>query len=195
MKTKTFLLFAVAVVLFFNSQAQNDEKRFGIELNGGASFATTELAGSELGTGAGYEAIFQYRFMPFTSVYAGWGWNHFNAKESFAGNDMDFEETGYVLGLQFKNQIGTSPFSYFVRAGGLFNHIETENNEGDIVNDTGHGLGWQLAGGIEFDLGKNWSIAPGVKFNSLSRDTDFEDENYQLDYQYISTRVSVIKRF
>jgi hypothetical protein len=62
----------------------------------------------------------------------------------------------------------SSPVSYFVRAGALYCHIETENNDGDIISDTGHGVGYQVAGGIEVSLGKNWSLAPGLKFNSLS---------------------------
>lgn len=195
MKTRNVYVFVLSVLFSLNCLAQENEKRFAVEVNGGASFATNELSGADLNTGAGFETILQYRFMPFTSVYGGWGWNHFNADDSFAGADMDFEETGYVLGLQFKYPIGNSPVSCFVRGGGLYNHIETENNDGDIVNDTGHGFGWQLAGGVEVNLGKNWSIAPGIKFNSLSRDTEFEDENYQLDHQYISARVGIIKRF
>lgn len=195
MKTKVILSIAFVILVSVTTLAQENEKRFGVEINGEASFVTTDLSGANLNTGLGFETILQYRVMPFTSVYGGWGYSHFNANESFAGSDVDFEQTGYILGLQFKHPFGNSPVSYFVRAGMLYSHIETENNDGDIISDTGHGIGYQVATGIEVSLGKNWSLAPGLKFNSLSRETEFEGENYQLDHRYVSARIGVIKRF
>jgi opacity protein-like surface antigen len=195
MKTKVILSIAFVILVSATTLAQENEKRFGIEINGEVSFVTTDLSDASLNTGLGFETLLQYRFMPFTSVYGGWGWNNFNADESFAGSDIDFEETGYILGLQFKHPIGKSPVSYFVRAGALYCHIETENNDGDIISDTGHGFGYQVAGGIEVSLGKNWSLAPGLKFNSLSRETEFEGADYQLDHRYVAARLGIIKRF
>ncbi len=195
MKTKGLFTFLVLAVLSVNSIAQENEKRFGIEINGEVSIVSTDLNGANLNTGLGFETIFQYRFMPFTSVYGGWGYTHFNANESFAGLDIDFEQTGYILGLQFKNAIGESPLSYFVRGGLLYSHIETENNNGEIISDTGHGVGFQVAGGLEVALGKDWSLAPSIKFNSLSGKTELEGVNHQLDLRYVSARLGIIKRF
>jgi opacity protein-like surface antigen len=195
MKTKVILSIALVILVSATTLAQENEKRFGVEINGDVSFVSSDLAGASLNTGLGYEVILQYRFMPFTSVYGGWGYSHFNADESFAGNDIDFEQTGYILGLQFKHPIGNSPVSYFARAGMLYSHIETENNDGDIISDTGHGIGWQAAAGIEVALGKNWSLAPGLKYNWLSGETDFEGATYQLDHRTVSARIGIIKRF
>jgi opacity protein-like surface antigen len=195
MKTKVILSIALVILVSATTLAQENEKRFGVEINGDVSFVSSDLAGASLNTGLGYEVILQYRFMPFTSVYGGWGYSHFNADESFAGNDIDFEQTGYILGLQFKHPIGNSPVSYFARAGMLYSHIETENNNGDIISDTGHGVGWQAAAGIEVALGKNWSLAPGLKYNWLSGETDFEGATYQLDHRTVSARIGIIKRF
>jgi hypothetical protein len=82
-----------------------------------------------------------------------------------------------------------------VRAGALYCHIETENNSGDIISDTGHGIGWQGAAGIEVSMGRNWSLAPGLKYNWLSGETGFEGTNYQLDHRTVSARIGIIKRF
>ena len=153
------------------------------------------MSDSKLEPGFGFEGIFHYRFMPHLGAYAGWGWNRLTSNSTFAGKDICFEETGYVFGLQFKHPIGESPVSYYFRAGGLYNHIETENSNGDIINDTKHGLGYQLAGGIELNLGSNWSFTPGIKFNSLSRETDFEGSNKQFDLDYISFRIGLLKKF
>ena len=193
---KTKVLIAVAVLaLTLSGFAQEKEKRFGFEVSGGASFATSDLGGANLQLGFGGEGIFHYRFMPHLGVYAGWGYNAFSAENSFAGNEIDFEETGYVFGLQFKHPIGISPVSYYVRAGALYNHIELENTDGKIIGDTGHGFGWQAAGGVDIPLGRNWSLTPGVKFNSLSGDVNMEGTTTQLDLNYIQVRVGILKKF
>jgi opacity protein-like surface antigen len=106
-----------------------------------------------------------------------------------------FEETGYVLGLNFTHPIGTSKLAYYLRAGALYNHIETENADGDIINDSKHGLGFQIAGGLDINLGETWSLVPGIKFNALQRETEFEGVTKNLDYQYISVRIGIVKRF
>lgn len=194
MKTRGLAL-TMLVLFSMSAFAQETEKRFGFELNGGASFATKKINNTPAQTGFGFEGVFHYRFLPHLGVYAGWGWNRFGAEESFAATDVCFEETGYIIGINFTHPIASSRLAYFVRAGALYNHVETENANGDIINDTGHGLGFQLAGGIEINLGKNWSLAPGLKFNSLSRDTEFEGDSKQLDYQYVSARIGIVKSF
>lgn len=195
MKTKVILVVAFILVFFFNSIAQEKEKRFGFELSSGASFATQKLGGAELNPSIGFEGILHYRFLLHTGMYGGWGWNRFGSDNSFAGRDVCFEETGYVFGLQYKHPFGESNTSYYLRAGGLYNHIEIENADGDITHDSGHGLGWQLAGGFDINLGKNWSLTPGVRFNSLSRDVANEGVNVPMNLNYLQVRVGILKKF
>lgn len=195
MKTKVFFLIVLAAVLALTVDAQENEKRFGFEFSPGVSMATQELGGTTLNPGFGFEGIFHYRFMPHLGAYGGWGWNRFGAEESFAGDDVCFEETGYVLGLQYKRPFGESNLSWYLRAGGLYGHIETENSDGDVFNDTGHGFGWQLAGGLDIGLGNNWSLTPGVKFNALTRDADFDGVAKEFKHNYASVRFGILKRF
>ncbi len=195
MKTKVMIAVAILAMSAVNVFAQENEKRFGIELSGGASFATRELGHADLKAGFGFEGIFHYRFMKHLGVFAGWGWNKFSANDTFAGSNMDFEETGYIIGLQFKHTIASSPVSYYVRAGGLYNHIEMENADGNVRGNTGHGFGWQAACGLDIPLGKNWSITPGAKFSALSRDIHVEGAATHLDLHYISVRIGLIKNF
>lgn len=194
MKTKVFIAMAMLALFSTTTDAQEKEKRFGLEVSGGPSFATREFADG-LRMGYGVEGTIHYRFLPFTGIYAGWGENWFSTETSSSDNNRDYEETGYVLGLQFKYPIKGSRASFFLRAGALYNHIEVENDNGDILEDTGHGPGYQLAGGIDVSLGSGWSLTPGIKFNSLSRETEFEGASGQLDYQYISARIGIMKRF
>jgi len=195
MKTKVLFVTVFILIFFLSSTAQENEKRFGFEVSTGASVATKKLGGSTLNPGVGFEGIFHYRFMPHMGVYGGWGWNKFGADESFAGNDVCFEETGYVLGLQFNHPVGESKTSYYLRAGGLYNHIEIENADGDITHNSGHGFGWQMAGGFDFKLGKNWSLTPGIKFNSLNRDVDHDGANVPLELNYLQVRFGILKKF
>ncbi len=194
MKTRVFIAMAMLALFSTTTDAQEKEKRFGLEVSGGPSFATREFADG-LRMGYGVEGTIHYRFLPFTGIYAGWGENWFSTETSSSDNNRDYEETGYVLGLQFKYPIKGSRASFFLRAGALYNHIEVENDNGDILEDTGHGPGYQLAGGIDVSLGSGWSLTPGIKFNSLSRETEFEGASGQLDYQYISARIGIMKRF
>ncbi len=177
--------------------AQEKEPRFGMEADGGASFALKKLGDARMKVGFGFEGTLHYRFYRYLGAYAGWGWNRFSSGDLFAGERCDFEETGYVFGLQLKRRIGSSPMSYYVRAGGLWNHIEVENSDGEIIEDTKHGLGYQLAGGVYIPIGKNWNINTGVKFHSLNRrDVEFSDhEKRSLDLKYLSLRVGFIKMF
>lgn len=195
MKTKVFITLALTALFSLTSFSQEKEKNFGFELSGGPSLATRELDENKLEKGFGFEGIFHYRFMPHTGVYAGWGWNRFSAETSFAGNNTDFEETGYVLGLQFKHPIDGFRSSYYLRAGVLYNHIEVENDNGDIIGDTGHGPGFQLATGIGIPLGSKWSLTPGVKFNAISGSADIEEVPFSMDYHYLSVRIGILGKF
>lgn len=194
---KTVKLVSVVLIILVTTTAfgQKSEKHFGFELSSGVSQAMNKIDGSTVNTGFGFEGIFHYRFLSHTGAYVGWGWNNFGVDDSFAGLDANFEETGYVFGLQYKRPIGNSKINYYLRAGGLYNHIEVENSSGNIIEDTGHGLGFQLAGGIDIPLGNNWRLTPGLKFNSLKRDAQFEGSNINLKYNYASLRIGILKRF
>jgi hypothetical protein len=194
MKTKLFIVLAMFAALSLNSTAQEKEKRLGFELSGGPSFATNEFA-EGLRMGFGFEGTFHYRILSEAGIYAGWGYNSFSTETSTSEANRDYEETGYVLGLQFTYPSDGDRLSYFLRLGALYNHIEIENDNGDILNDTGHGPGFQLAGGINVSLGSGWSLTPGLKYNSISGETEFEGASTQLDYRYLSARIGIMRRF
>jgi opacity protein-like surface antigen len=195
MKTKRVFGIMIAGLLSLSCIAQENEKRFAFEISGGPSLATSELKSGKLEKGFGFEGILRYRLLSSTSIYAGWGWNRFTSDLSFAGNNTDFEETGYVFGLQYEHPINRSRSTYYLRAGGLYNHIEVENEEGEIIQDSKHGLGFQLGAGINIALGNSWSLSPNIKFNALTRDLKVEDEPVSMRFNYISVRLGVVKKF
>ncbi len=195
MKTKVLFTLALSVVLSLTSFGQEKEKRFGFELSGGPSMATRQLEASNLKPGFGFEGIIHYRLFSHTGVYAGWGWNWMSSENAIASNNADFEETGYLLGLQFKHPIDGFRSSYYLRAGAIYNHIEVENDNGDIIGDTGHKPGVQLATGIDIPLGQKWSLTPGIKYNAISGKTDILGEPFSINYHYLSVRIGILAKF
>ena len=179
----------IGAILLIVSECAIAQEKWSFELKPGVNFATKNLGDANLKTGVGFEGTFAYRFMPHLAAYAGWSWNRFAADESLAGSSMDFEETGYCFGLQFIHPIEKSKLSYMIKGGGTYNHIETENSDGTIINDTGHGLGWQIGGGITIPLSKRLLLIPEVRYRSLSRDIKVEEVSKPVDLNYISTGI------
>jgi hypothetical protein len=168
MKAKLFLLLVFITFQLIPGAAQKKPGRFGFEVSGGPSLATREIPSGKLIDGVGFDGILHYDLLKHSGLYVGWGWNKFTSRTSFSGDNADFEETGYMFGLQLKHSIDGLRSSYYVRAGGLYNHIEIENESGSIIGDTGHGLGWQLAAGIDIPIAYKWSMSPVVKYNFKS---------------------------
>lgn len=201
MKTKgSFVRLAIATVfigiaVLCVSRSTFAQNRWSFEIRPGIDFPTTKLGDANLKTGFGVEGAFSYRFMTHLGVYAGWSWNKFSSDESFAGNNTDFEETGYTYGLQFIHPIGQTKIDLLVRAGGLANHIEVENSEGDIIADSGHGFGWQVEGGVVLPIGEKWRLLPSIRYRSLARDITIETETTGVDLNYLSLGIGISRLF
>lgn len=194
MKTKVLFVSAILAALSLTASSQDDGKRFGIEISAGPSIATRNFVDG-LKPGYGYDGAIHFRVLPNAGIYAGWGYNWFSNSTGSPLTDRDYEETGYVLGLQYKRQLDGYATKWFVRGGAIYNHIEVENDLGDILADSGHGFGFQVAGGIDIDLGRSWSLTPVVKYNNLSRYLDEAGEGMDVQYNYLTVRVGILKRF
>lgn len=188
------LVLALSAVLTVTNKTYAQD-RWGLTLRGGADFATAKLGDADLKTGFGFEGSVSYRFLSHLHAQAGWSWNKFKTNQSFAGSDVDFEETGYLAGLQFIHPIADSKFSYLVGAGATYNHIETENPEGDIIADSGHGFGWQAEAGISIEVFKHWKLIPSVRYRALSRELKIDETITPVDLKYIATQLGITWSF
>lgn len=173
--------------------------RMTVELRPGVNFATRNLGDADLKTGFGVEGILACQFLRHFGVYAGWGLNRFNARESFAGPDVNFEETGYSYGLQFMHAIGQSNVSLLARGGVLSNHIEIEDNRGHVIGDSGHGfrdgIGWQIEGRVAWPLAERWLVIPSLRYRSLPRVIRIGAADTDVVLSYLSLGVGVARTF
>jgi len=192
--SKVMSVIFLAIAMMSVSQITFAQDRWSFEFRPGVNFATKKLGDADLKTGFGFEGAFAYRFMQHLSVYAGWSWNKFGSDQSLAGSQLDFEETGYTFGLQFIHPIGGSKINYLARAGAISNHIEVEQGD-EIIADSGHGLGWQVEGGVVVPLGEKWRLLPSVRYRSLSRDLQIETINTSVDLNYLSIGVGISRTF
>ena len=190
-----FIISAAVFLILISSIALNAEERWSVEFRPGLAFATGDFSDADMGTGLNLEAAAAYRFMPHLGVYAGWGWTQFISDDSFAGEDMDFEETGYTLGLQFIHPIGTGRINYMARGGLVFNHIEIEDDEGDIVGDSDHSLGWQIEAGLGITMGDSWRFLPSVRYRAVPLEIEVGDATTDMDLTYISAGLGISRSF
>lgn len=188
---KKLLLSTAVLIMFLLFNQTIAQNKWSLEFRPGADYAAQDIADADLELGFGTELTVAYRFMPRLAAYAGWSYNNFAVDQSFAGADASFEETGYTFGFQFIHPIGESTLSYLVRVGGTYNHIEIENNDGDIIIDSGHGLGWQAEAGLVIPLSERFSLLPSVRYRSLNRDIKIENVSTSVDLNYISVGVGL----
>lgn len=161
------------------------------DLQGGLAFTTKDFGDAELGTGLGMDATVSYRLQTHLWAYVGWGFRQFNTENSFAGADIDVEETGYLIGLRYEHPVCLSPAALYIRAGATLNHIELENDEGDLVSDSEQGLGWEAGAGVSIPVGNSWKLTPGVRYRSFSRDIEIGTATTPVDLNYVSVEAGV----
>lgn len=185
------LLAALAVPAALTAQ-----DRWSVDVGAGAAFATQDLGDADLSTGVVFEGTLAYRLMPHLWVYGGWDWLHFQATNSFAGADVDFEETGYAYGLRFEHPLRAgSDAAFRLRAGGTYDHIEVESADGAVSVDSGHGIGWEVGAGLAVPLSDTWRLVPGVRYRALSRDIGVGAVTTEVDLTYVTIDLGVSRTF
>lgn len=168
------------------------EARWSWELRSGADFGSASLGDNDLGTGAGFETGFAYRFQPHLAAYAGWGWHHLGAGDVLA--DGSLEQTGYTFGLHFQHPVGRGPFDLYLRGGAVLRHFELEAGD-DVVDDSGHGWGWELGAGVDYALGRSWSLRAGVTHRALERDLTVAGREQTVDLGGMAVELGMARTF
>jgi hypothetical protein len=185
----------MAAVLFGPLSVANAQDRVRLEIVPGAVFATETLADSDLGTGSGSGVNVSVRVLPRLAPYVGWDWHRFTAETSFAGADIDVEETGYAFGVRSDQPFGRGGLALMVRVGGTYRHLELENSGGDPVGDSDHGWGWEAGAGVAVPLGDRWHVTPGVRFSSLKGDIEIRNVRTPATLRYVAVEVGFSRSF
>jgi len=189
-----FRVITLAGILLMGASGVQAQSRFSLEFRGGPAFATADLDETALRTGVGFEFLAGFRLQEHLGAYAGWDWHRFPTDEPFAGDDFDIEDTGYAFGLQFRHPF-TDVFGGFVRAGSVYNHIELENEAGDIIADSGHELGWEAGGGLLFPVGRNFVLTPGIRYRTYSATLEVNDVKIPVDLSYLAAEIGITWTF
>ena len=174
------------IILLFSSNHSVAQEKWRIAFRPGIDFSTGELSDSQHGIGYGLEATVSYKFRKHLSVFAGWSFNSFPAKQSFAGNNGEFDESGYNFGIRFAYPIANSKFNYVVSAGATYKHIELENYERNVIAKSGYGFGWIAEAGFSYEIIKRFDIMPTLRYSSLSKDIVTGSNKAQINLNYVS---------
>jgi hypothetical protein len=187
-------LAVLAVLVFFPCTARAQDV---VRVEGSPALVlpTEDFAGADLGTGAGIGINVSVRLLPHLAPYVGWDWRHLEAKALFGGPDVDLGETGYRFGIRFEHPIAGTRTAWMARAGGTYAHLELEDENGDLVFDSGHGIGWEVGTGLAFALGDRWHLTPEFGFRSLEREVEVEFIRSSATLRYVTLVVGVSRSF
>ena len=182
------LLIGVPLLLMLCGSTAAAQSRFSLDVNGGAAFPTEELGDAALKTGAGFGLAANVRLMPHLHLYAGWEWHRFALDEAFLASDYDVEDTGYAFGTKFQHPL-TPKLDAWLRVGALYNHVELEDDGGDVVADSGHELGWEAGAGFGYAVSDKVSIMPGVRYRTFSADLTVGQTTVPVDLAYVAAEI------
>jgi opacity protein-like surface antigen len=183
----------ISVVALFTTTFAHAQSKWSVEIRPSLNFPLTNVAGADINTGFGIEGTALYRVLPHTSVYAGWGWSLY-PQENRNADEVSNEETGYTFGIQFLHPIAASNTKYFVKGGGIYNHLEVEEGN-HVTSNSGHKLGWQLETGLSFRISDLYSINPGVRYRELSGNINRNGTRTPFHLHTIALSVGVMKNF
>ncbi len=165
------------------------------ELRGGVNVANHQLANVDLETGAGLELGLARRVAPDLFVYAAWDWQNRSASTPLFGTAADVEDTGYAFGLRYVAPV-SGRAKPWLRAGGLFNHIEIEDESaGDLIADSSHTLGFEFGGGLDLTVNERWSLTPGVRYRRFEPQVRFGGVESPSTVSYVTLDIGIAVKF
>ncbi len=164
------------------------------ELASDVAFPAGRLGPAKLEPGPGFDATVSYGLTPRLGTYFSWNWHSFRADDALTGSKTDVNESGFVLGLQWRERFAQTGFDYRLRGGVSFNQIELEDGR-RIISETKHGAGWEFGAALLVPLVGHWVLTPSVRYRSLSRNLATLSQNYPVDLRYHTVGVGVSLRF
>jgi opacity protein-like surface antigen len=186
---------ASALALLLAASPVRAQDRWTAEVRGGANVNPSQFETVNLNTGIGFGGALGVRVLPDLFAYGGWDWQHHSAQAPVFGASADIDDTGYAFGLRY-----VVPVSYrakpWVRAGGLYNHVEVELSPHDfLIADSKHTLGLEVGGGLEVALGGPWSLTPGLRYRWFEPTVRFRGVESSSTLSDVTFDVGIALRF
>lgn len=182
---------AVALTLVASAARAQTPGRFALELRPGAAIPVKDLGPSELNAGVGLEIHATAQVMPHLQLYLGWDWARFTLKENLDVFE-DADDTGYAFGARFfAPSIGR--VTPWIRAGGVYDHVELEGDDADDYVSADHTLGWEAGAGAAIALNERWSLLPGIRYRAFSPELD--EFGGKADMRYLSIDIGFSATF
>ena len=188
-----FIRVALALALLAPAGAAA-QSPFSAELRVGAGIPAQDFGTAELGTGIGGELTLLYQLPLCLQLYAGWDWYHFGTETE--APEYDFEDTGYAAGLRWTPVRLSRFLGPWLRAGIVFDHIEMEDDQGDLVSDSDHTLGFEGGLGLTLPLGERFRLTPGVRYRTFAPEMQVGSVTADAeDFSYIAVEVGIATTF
>lgn len=186
---------ACVLSLLFVASPLFAQSRVTAEVRGGVNVAVDEFAAVDLKTGAGLEMGLGVRVAPDLFVYGAWDWQNRAAKTPLFGTTADVEDTGYAFGLRYVAPL-SGRAKPWLRVGGLFNHVEIEDEDaGDLIADSKHTFGFEVGGGLDVALNDRWSLTPGVRYRRFEPKVRFGGAESSSTLSYVTFDVGIALKF
>jgi hypothetical protein len=187
---------ALTLALASTTTVATAQQRTTLDLRATVVSPITDFADADLSMGLGFGGTIAYRLQPHLHLYGGWDWIRFHSDASFAGTDMDFEETGYTLGLRFQHPLRRSDRIWCrLEGGALYKHIEIEDADGDLIDDSGHGLGFELGAGLSMAFGEKWNVVPMARLRSHAPSFTIGAITTDATMRYVGVELGFSRRF
>jgi opacity protein-like surface antigen len=171
------------------------QPRWTAEVRVGGNATIDEFAGVDLKSGMGSEFGLGIRVAPDLFVYGAWDWQQHRSKAPLFGAIADVEDTGYAFGLRYVVPVASRARPW-VRAGGLYNHVEIEGADaGDLLADSEHTWGFEAGGGLDVALNDRWSLTPGVRYRRFEPNVRFGGAASSATLSYVAFDVGIAFKF
>lgn len=179
-KAVSGVLAAAATLVFAGSaraQLIPNFTPFSFEARAGAALPQGDF-GDEVDTGTTFGGSATFHFAPLLGIYGGYSQTSF-------GGDLDWQQSGFDVGLRASIPTLILPFSPWAKAGVVF--YELENEQG-----SDRGTGYELGAGLAWSIFPKITLTPGVSYLTYTVDDEGStDPDAEIDASQVRVDIGI----